>query len=103
MLLVREIMYCKPGKVRPMVEKFVAMDKLGRKSGMPKMRVMTDFCGERYWTVIAEMEVSSMDEFERMMQGAGQNKADMQEMERLMEGYHDLVDHGRREVYKIEG
>jgi hypothetical protein len=103
MLLVREIMYCKPGKVRPMVEKFVAMDKLGRKSGMPKMRVMTDFCGERYWTVIAEMEVSSMDEFERLMQGAGQNKADMKEMERLMEGYHDLVDHGRREVYKIEG
>ena len=26
MLLVREIMYCKPGKVRPMVEKFLAMN-----------------------------------------------------------------------------
>ena len=36
MLLVREIMYCKPGKVRPMVEKFIAMDKLGRKAGMPR-------------------------------------------------------------------
>jgi len=103
MLLVREIMYCKPGKVRPMVEKFIAMDKLGRKAGMPSMRVMTDFCGERYWTIVAEMEVSSVDEFERMMQGTGQNAEDLKEMERLMEGYHDLIDYGRREIYKIEG
>src|SRR5690606_24032569 len=48
MLLIREIMYCKPGKVRPMVEKFLAMSKLGEKSGMPRMRVMTDFSAERY-------------------------------------------------------
>ncbi len=25
------------------------------------------------------------------------------EMEKLMQGYHDLVDYGRREIYKIEG
>jgi hypothetical protein len=103
MLLVREIMHCKPGKVRPMVEKFIAMDKLGRKSGMPGMRVMTDFCGDRYWTIVAEMEVSSVDEFEKMMQGTGQSAEDAKEMERLMEGYHDLVEWGRREIYKIEG
>ena len=103
MLLVREIMHCKPGKVRPMVEKFIAMDKLGRKAGMPAMRVMTDFCGERYWTIVAEMEVSSVEEFEKMMQGTGQNAEDMKEMERLMQGYHDLVEWGRREIYKIEG
>jgi hypothetical protein len=103
MLLVREIMHCKPGKVRPMVEKFIAMDKLGRKGGMPGMRVMTDFCGERYWTIVAEMEVSSVEEFEKMMQGTGQSADDLKEMERLMEGYHDLVEWGRREIYKIEG
>ena len=103
MLLVREIMHCKPGKVRPMVEKFIAMDKLGRKAGMPAMRVMTDFCGERYWTIVAEMEVSSVEEFEKMMQGTGQSAEDMKEMERLMQGYHDLVEWGRREIYKIEG
>ena len=55
MLLIREIMYCKPGKVRPMVEKFTAMSTLGEKLGMPRMRVMTDFTAERYWTVVAEM------------------------------------------------
>jgi len=27
----------------------------------------------------------------------------MKEMENIMKGYHDLVDHGRREIYRIEG
>ena len=104
MLLIREIMYCKPGKVRPMVEKFLAMSKLNAKVGMPKMRVMTDFCAERYWTLVAEMEVASMDAFERMGQGGGgQNSEDMKEFENLMKGYHEFVEYGRREVYKIEG
>lgn len=103
MLLVRDIMYCKPGKVRPMVEKFVAMSKLMEKSGMGKMRVLTDVCAERYWTVIAEMEVPSLRAMEEMYEGQGQSEQDKQEFEKIMKGYHDLVDHGRREVYKIEG
>ena len=103
MLLVREVFHCKPGKVRPMVEKFLAMNKLAAKAGMPPMRVMTDFCGERYWTLVAEMEVSSMDEFERMMQGGGMSEETTKEFENIMKDYHDLVEHGRREIYKIEG
>jgi hypothetical protein len=85
-----------------MVEKFLAMSRLGEKAGMPKMRVMTDFCAERYWTIVSEMEVANIEEFERMMQGNGQNKEDTQEMEKIMKGYHDLVEYGRREIYKIE-
>ena len=46
MLLIREIMYCKPGKVRPMIDKFLTMSKLNEKAGYGKMRVMTDFGGE---------------------------------------------------------
>jgi hypothetical protein len=103
MLLVREVMYCKPGKVRPLLEKFLAMNKLGPKVGMPKMRVMTDFCAERYWTLVAEMEVASVDEFERALSGTGQSKEDQKEFEAIMKGYHDLVEYGRREIYKIEG
>jgi hypothetical protein len=103
MLLIREVMYCKPGKVRPLVEKFLAMNKLGMKMGMPKMRVLTDFSAERYWTLVSEMEVKSLDEFEKMMSGQGQHEQEMKEFEALMKGYHDLVDYGRREIYKIEG
>jgi len=103
MLLIREIMYCKPGKVRPMVEKFTKMSKLNERLGMPKMRIMTDFSAERYWTIVAEMEVESLDAFEKMMSAppAGR-EADMKEFEKVMEGYHDLVDSGKREIYKIE-
>ena len=102
MLLIREIMYCKPGKVRSLVEKFVAMSKLSEKSGMGKMRVMTDLSAERYWTVVSEMEVGSLKAFEEMFQGMGQSESDQKEFENIMKGYHDLVDHGRREIYKIE-
>ncbi len=103
MFLIREIMYCKPGKVRPLVEKFKIMNELGAKIGMPKMRVMTDFCAERYWTIVSEMEVEDLDAFDKMMTStpAGAEE-DMKKMEEAMKGYHDLVDHGKREIYRIE-
>jgi hypothetical protein len=102
MLIIREVMNCKPGKVKPLVEKFLAMSKLMGKSGM-KMRVMTDVSAERYWTAVAEMEVPSLKAFEDMMSGQGQNDADTKEFENIMKGYHELVEHGRREIYKVEG
>lgn len=43
-----------------------------------------------------------MTEFESMMQGEGMTEELGKEFEKVMEGYHDLVDHGRREIYKIE-
>jgi hypothetical protein len=102
MLVIRDIMYCRPGKVRPLVEKFQAMNKLGAKLGFPKMRIMTDVSAERYWTCVSEMEVENFAAFEKMMAPEGQNEADMKEFEALMKGYHDLVDYGRREIYKLE-
>ena len=103
MLLIREIMYCKPGKVRPLVEKFLAMSKLGVKGGMPPMRIMTDVSAERFWTVVAEFEMNSLDAFEKMMvNGEGMSESDAKEFEKIMVGYHDLVAKGRREIYKLE-
>ena len=103
MLLIREIFHCKPGKVRPMVEKFLAMGKLNEKAGMGKIRVMTDFCGEKYWTIVSEFEVEDMSKFEAMMKGEGMTPELNAEFERLMEGYHDLMVDGHREIFKIEG
>jgi hypothetical protein len=103
MLLIRDIMYCKPGKVKPMVEKFVAMSKINQKLGMPKMRVLTDVSAERYWTVVSEMEVESLAVFEQMFVNMQQQDSeDMKQFEEIMKGYHDLVVKGRREIYKIE-
>jgi hypothetical protein len=98
MYVVREIMHCKPGKVRPMVEKFKAMSAIMEKLGLRTFRILTDVSGPPYWTVIAELEVESLREFFEMDDqafadaGAGE----------VMAGYHDLVDHGRREIYKLE-
>jgi len=100
MFLVRDIMYCKPGKVRPMVDKFKAMNAIGVRTGMPKMRISTDLCADRYWTVVAEMEVESLSSWEQMMSNMGGEE--MKEFEQIMKDYHDLIDQGKREIYKIE-
>jgi hypothetical protein len=102
MYVVREIMSCKPGKVRPLVEKFKTMDRIGTKYRMPKMRIMTDFCAEQYWTLVAEFEVADFQEFERMMQMPDMDSEDAKAFQEIMKDYHDLVDHGRREIYKLE-
>jgi hypothetical protein len=98
MYLVRDIMYCKPGKARPMVEKFLAVSRLGQKLGFGSMRVMTDVSAERYWTVVSEMEVASLEAHAEMTRKSMENK----EFQDVMKGYHDLVEHGRREIYTIE-
>lgn len=103
MFVIRDIMYCKPGKVRPMVEKFVALSKLGEKVGMPRMRVMTDFCAERFWTVVVEMEAADLQEFSRMMESPPGSKEDQKKFETIMKDYHDFVDTGKREIYRLEG
>jgi hypothetical protein len=102
MYLVREIMYCKPGKVRPLIEKFRAVGTLSERLGMPKMRIMTDFTAERYWTLVAEMEVATLQEFEDMMNSPQGTPEDMKQFEEIMQGYHDLVEWGKREIYRIE-
>lgn len=64
---------------------------------------MTDFCAEQYWTVVSEMEVADLGEFATMMSSPQGSSDDMKEFEKIMQGYHDLIDHGKREIYKLEG
>jgi heme-degrading monooxygenase HmoA len=98
MFLIRDIMYCKPGQVRQMVQKFQALNKLGSQMGFSAMRVMTDVSAERYWTVVSETEVKSLEEFTEMTRKAMENKA----FQDAMKGYHDHVTEGRREIYMLE-
>lgn len=98
MFLVRDIMYCKPGQARPMVEKFQKLSKVMQGMGMGPMRVMTDLTAERYWTVIAETEVPDLADYTKQSRQA----SDAPETREIMKGYHDLVQSGRREIYVIE-
>ena len=92
MYLVRDIMYCKPGHVRSMVEKFTALAKLSKKIGVESMRVMTDVSAEQYWTVVSEMEVKNLEEYTDMLWCRLMNDKKFQ---KIMKGYHDLLGSGR--------
>lgn len=98
MFLVRDIMYCKPGKARPMVDKFLALSRHMEKLGFRTMRVMTDVTAERYWTVVAETEVDNIEAYTDM----SRKTMEIKEVQEAMKGYHDLIEHGRREIYMVE-
>ena len=98
MYLIRDIMYCKPGQVRPMVDKFKALNKVMKKMGFGQMRIMTDVSAERYWTVVSEMETKDLGEYAEMSRQTMGDK----NLQKVMKGYHDLISEGRREIYKME-
>jgi len=74
MLLIREVFHCRPGKVRPLLEKFQAMNRIMANAGQGNMRLMTDFSGERYWTLVAEFETPGMAEFDPLAAVLGDEK-----------------------------
>ncbi len=58
MYLVRDVMACKPGQVRPLVANFKDLAKVMTKAAyVSSMRVSTDLSGGRYWTVVSESGV----------------------------------------------
>jgi hypothetical protein len=81
-----------------MVDKFKALSRLTQGMGLGAMRIFTDVSAERYWTVVTEMEVPSLESYAETTRQAMQNK----EFQDAMKDYHDLVEHGRREIYMVE-
>ena len=98
MYVVREVLHCKPGKVRQMVEKFRAISHALREMGQEPLRLLTDVTGEPFWTVIAEAEVKQIDDFFTFEEKLMANET----LRKTMADYHDLVEGGRREIYRIE-
>ena len=98
MYLIREVVNCKPGKVRQMVEKFRSISTVLKEMGQEPLRVLTDVTGEPYWTVVSEVTVEKIDDFFAVEQKLMINET----LRKTMADYHDLVDRGRREIYRIE-
>ena len=98
MFMERNIMHCKPGKVKELVEKFKVLADAMKVMGLPPIRIYTDVSGENYWTVVSEQDIKSLDEmadlFKKLMADPKVSAA--------MKGYHDLVNDGRREFYRVE-
>jgi len=98
MYVVREVLHCKPGKVRQMVEKFRAISTVLTELGHEPLRLLTDVSGEPFWTIVAEAQVDTIDQFFSLEAQLMANEA----LRNAMADYHDLVESGRREVYRIE-
>ncbi len=98
MFVIRDIMHCHPGQVKPMVEKFKQLSAAVQKFGMKPFRIMTDVSAERYWTVVAEVDVESLDTYAEMAAKSMSDPA----LQAIMKDYHTLVVSGRREIYKRE-
>ena len=98
MYVIREVLNCKPGKVRQMVEKFKGISTALKEMGQEPLRVLTDVTGEPYWTIVAEARVEKIDDFFAMEQKLASDET----LRKTMADYHDLVDRGRREIYRLE-
>jgi len=98
MYVIREVLNCKPGKVRQMVEKFRQISLVLKEMGHEPMRLLTDVTGEPYWTLVAEMKVEKIDDVFVTEQTLMANET----LRKTMADYHDLVASGRREIYRLE-
>jgi hypothetical protein len=98
MYIIREVLNCKPGNVRKLIERFRTLSAAVEETGRPPLRLMTDVSGEPFWTLIAEASVETVDEFFTMEQALMGDES----VRNAMAGYHELVTSGRREIYRVE-
>ena len=98
MYIIREVVRCQPGKVKPLLEKFKTISTLMQDMGHAPLRLLTDVTGEPFWTLVAEATIEKIDDFFALEQRLMANDA----IRKTMGDYHDLVDSGRREIYRVE-
>ena len=98
MYIIREVLTCKPGKVRPLIDRFQTLSAAVQQTGRAPLRLLTDVSGEPFWTLVAEVTVETVNEFFTIEQGLMANES----VRNAMAGYHDLVESGRREIYRVE-
>lgn len=98
MYLIREVFTAKPGQASKLAKLFKAMSMPGK--------IMTDMVGP-YNTVVVEMEIGSLTEWEKMMNDMKSGKPDPNmeklsaEMKEQMKHYTEMYTKGRREIYQI--
>ena len=98
MLIVRETFVARPGnagKLAKLFRKAFPDDKT--------MRVMTDYIGN-YNTVVVEMQVATLAEFEKQMEDYKSGKPDPNmdpKVAEEMSKYTEMYIKGRREIFQI--
>ena len=98
MLIIREVFTAKPGQASKLAKLF--KKAFGRDSNV---RVMTDLVGN-YNTVVTEMQVNNLAEFEKQMEEYKSGKPDPNIDPKVAEElskYTEMYISGRREIYQI--
>ena len=98
MYIIHEVLNCKPGKVRPLIDRFRKLSAALEKTGRPPLRLLTDVSGEQFWTLIVEASVPTVDDFFAVEESLMADES----VRSAMAGYHELVERGRREIYRVE-
>jgi hypothetical protein len=97
MFVIRDIFRCKPGKAKELVELFKrTIPVMERDDRFTNVRVMVDAVAD-YWTVVLEADCASLDDFERHLSEFGTRP----EVREATAGYMDLVEGGRREIWRL--
>lgn len=97
MYVVRAVFRAKPGKSGALAAKFKAAAPLFAQAGaVSGTRVMTDVSAG-FWSVVVENTTESLDSYLDMATAVSQNP----EIGKAMEGYHDLVLEGYREIFQL--
>jgi hypothetical protein len=98
MYLIREVFKAKPGKAKELVRKLKEASKYFEKDMMKNFKIMTDIA-TTYWTIVMEHEVEDLGRFASEVRGG---EKPLPEVEKIMEGYMDLIEGGYREIYLLE-
>lgn len=98
MIIIREVFTAKPGQASKLAKLF--------KKGFgndPSMRIMTDLAGE-YNTVVVEMPVKNLAEWEKQMEEYKSGKPDPKmdpKVAEEMSKYTEMYLTGRREIFQV--
>lgn len=97
MIIIREVVTAKPGQASKLAKLFKKVFK-----GQEGVQVMTDLVGN-YNTVVVEMPVKSLAEFEKQMEEVKSGKPDPNmdpNVAEEMSHYTEMYLTGRREIYQ---
>jgi len=98
MVIIREIFTAKPGQASKLAKLFKRAFPAD-----PNTRIMTDLIGD-YNTVVVEVEMASLSQFEKEMEEYKSGKPDPRmdpKVAEEMSKYTELYITGRREVFQI--
>lgn len=97
MYVIRDVFKTKPGKAKPLVDKFKSAVGFIDSTRIWGARIMTDTVAS-YWTVVLELEVEDLDDYFGMQE----ERAADQRWAEAMSGYMDLVEGGYREIFEVQ-